>query len=567
MKKEITVPAYIFKPKFSEKMITTEIKRQDDILKIHFPVFEKNEVLDIAQKLKLRKRKAHDRPIDEIISIMDSVGALWLDKSYDVRKEALEIVSMITGQSQRLCEMELDLTLKLWQKSTLESYLLKEIGGKEYLDRWVSRGALRLHAQPRGLVLHNMAGNVFNLGMVSLFDGMLTKNVNLIKIPREEPYFSVKFAESIAEIDKKIAKELAVLYWKGSQSEIYDELFNSGLIDCVIAWGGLQSIEDIRRRANRFGIQIIDHGPKLSFTMISEDILRKPNDMIEYANKIGIDIAFWNQKACLSPRVIYIAEKPRISSINNKDRNSKNIDESDLSNDLLNTISKRMSKNLNGQKKSSNKALTDYSSLMKRSIKMLKNEITDTSPLGFARLLAIGMEKANKIFPRTHMTQSDGMQTLKKREYFSMKYEFNQMGEIIIPKNGSMDWTVVYLRNPPSIQEINMCTDRFIVVTRIADINHLVNFMKKEKLNQYLQTFSIYGSDPFVESVAEEFSLIGANRFMRVGEHNYQNVGAPWDGHFVLNEMVKWVYIGFLPGEGIHFQNKQEPNTIEFNIK
>ncbi len=106
-----------------------------------------------------------------------------------------------------------------------------------------------MHAQPRGVLYHNLAGNTFNVGLISMFVGLLSKNVNIIKLPHEEPYFTVRLAQSIADINKKIGRELAVLYWKGSRSDIFDELFASGNIDCILCWGGLRSIEEIRRRS------------------------------------------------------------------------------------------------------------------------------------------------------------------------------------------------------------------------------------------------------------------------------------------------------------------------------
>ena len=148
------------------------------------------------------------------------------------------------------------------------------------------------------------------------------------------------------------------------------------------------------------------------------------------------------------------------------------------------------------------------------------------------------------------LTEAAGIAMARKREYFTMKYGINKQGIILTPKNNQLNWTVIYLRNPPNLEEIDMCQDRVIIVTRIGNILDLVHFLRKEKLQQYLQTFSIYGSDKFVEEVAEELSLIGAARFPRIGEHNIQKIGAPWDGHYVLNEMVRWVSIGFLTQEG-----------------
>ncbi|MBD3350214.1 MAG: hypothetical protein GF364_01885 [Candidatus Lokiarchaeota archaeon] len=539
MEKKEYVPAFIFKPTKSENTNVTKIRRQDDLLELEFPVFTKDEVLDIAQTLHMRKRKAHNRSIEELIEIMVTVGELWRDPNFYLRKKALNILPMITGQSRQLCEAELDGTLSIWSKDMIELYLAEDLGNKMYLDEWILQPNLniKLHAQPRGLVYHNLAGNAFSVGMGSLFYGMLTKNVNLVKLPREEPFFTALFAQSIREIDRKVGNELAVLYWPGSKSEIFDELFNSGYVDSVIAWGGLQSIEEIRKRANRYGIKIINHGPKLSFSIISEDIFTSEDKMREMARRIAVDASFWNQKACFSPRVIYIKQKPKKSALDN---NKEEIDNVILG--LQEKISSETSPK--GKKNKNKKNGRDIGALMQRSATLLKNEITELSPIGFAKILAEEMKLVGQQFPRAHQTEADGMETVRKREYFSMNYELNQNGQLITPKiDNKLDWTVMYLRNPPTMNEIDMFQDRFICVTRISNILDLVHSMREEGLNQYLQTISIEGNEKFIEEVAEEMSLLGAARFPKVGDHNQIVMGAPWDGHYVLTELVRWVYI------------------------
>ncbi len=545
MKKRINIPGFIFKPIYSESTTKEEIKRQEDILEIEFPVFNKNQVLKTAELLALKKRRAHDRHIDDILDVIDQLGALWRDPYYDLRKEALEILPMITGQSKKLIEIELMATLIMCERKIAEAQLIGEIGGKQYLEDWIPRGNTRIHAQPRGLVFHNLAGNAFNLGLLTLFFGLITKNVNLIKLSHGEPYFLIRICESIYDIDKKIAKEIAAIYWKGSSGDIYDELFNSGYVDCVLAWGGIQSIEEIRRRAYRYGIKIIDHGPKLSFSVISDDIFKNIEVMRESARKIALDLVYWNQKACLSPRIIYIVEKPQKVDFFKKFSNGTS--EENDNNKIFSSIEEVLSDSITESSYTLNS--NSIISQMQRSMKLLKDEISELSTKAFAKLLAQGLKEANIMLPRSHLTQADGIQMNKKREYFMMNYAFKKRAILYYPSKDKLDWTVVFLRDLPSMLEVDMCQDRFVIVTRISNIQDLIYSIRKEHLQQYLQTVSIYGSDNFVKEVSEELSLLGANRFPRIGEHNIQSIGMPWDGHYTLQEMIKWVYIAFLNKE------------------
>ncbi len=558
MKKKITIPAFIFKPVYSEETTTQVYKRQDDIIEIEFPVFDKKEVLKTAESLSLKKRRAHDRNIDDVIEVINQLGALWSNPNYEYRKEALEILPITSGQSKVLCELEISNMLFLLNKKTIENQLFSELGGKQYLEDWIPKGNARIHAQPKGLVFHNLAGNAFLIGVLSLCYGLVTKNVNLLKLPHEEPYVPIKFCESIADIDKKIAKEIAALYWRGSRGDIFDELFSSGNVNCVLAWGGIESIEVIKKKAYHYGINVIDHGPKLSFSIISEDIFQDLNQMQDTAQKIAVDVAIWNQKACLSPRVIYIVEKPRKSAVfqvfksNNIQINSQSSEFEAENNSIFNKFNQ--SQNI------SEFDGFDVATLMQRSIKSLKNEYSELSPLGFAKMLAEGLKNTDKTLPRMHLTQADGLDMAKKREYFFMNYGTNSSATIINPPKNKLDWTVVYLRDLPNMLEIDMCQDRFVIVTRISSVQDLIHSIRKERLQKYLQTISIYGSDDFVKNVAEEFSLLGAYRFPRIGEHNIQHIGMPWDGHYILQDMIKWVYIGYISQE--HDESDEEQISL-----
>ena len=543
MKNKIKVPGFVFEPRFSDNTETITIERQDKALEIEFSVFDKKEILEIAENLAFKKRRAHDRHIDEILAIIDQVGNLWADPDYDIRKEVLDVLPMMTGQSKKLCRIELEGTIKLWNRKNAETQLSRELGGKKYLEEWLTKGTSRIHAQPRGLVLHNMAGNAFNLGFATLFYGLVTKNVNLVKLAHGEPYVIVKLCESIRDVDPAIAKEMAAIYWRGSRDDIYEALFNSGYINCLLAWGGIYSIEQIRKKAYRYGIKIIDHGPKVSFCVISEDIFNDVEKMTKLVKKLAIDIVCWNQNACLSPRVIYIVDNSHKSVI------SSNLNDDYLGSDESAKSDKDSLNNLldkfkgNGESNSSDNY--NIKNLMERSLTLVRNSLSDLSPLGFARMLAEGLKKAEETLPRANLTHTDGLEMNKKREYFLMNYASKNEAKIFTPPNDQLDWTVVYLRNLPNKREIDMCQNRFAIVSRISSIKDLLHSIRQEELQQFLQTISIYGSEQFIKETAEELSLLGAYRFPRIGEHNLFPLGMPWDGHYVLQDMIKWVYLGF----------------------
>lgn len=562
MNKKLVIPGFIFKPVYSENTTKEIIRRQDDTLEFEFPMFDKNMVLKTAEKLAQKKRRAHDRNIEDVFEIIEQVGALWANPTYDIRKEVLEVLPMLTGQSRELCELELIGTFRLWNKKNAEMELLGQIGGKEYLEKWISKDDVRLHAQPRGVILHNLAGNGFGLGPTSLSYGILTKNMNLVKLSHQEPFVSVKLCESIADVDMKMSKELVALYWKGSRGDIYDELFQSGNVDAVLAWGAIKSIEELRRRAYRFGIKIIDNGPKLSFSVISEDVFQDMNIMQKIAQKVALDVVYWNQRACLSPRVIYVIDNPNKSTLSEDySNNSQSLKQGDLFGSskgsfFNDTFDASDSHNENGD--------YDMSAIMQRSLKILRNSYSELSPLGFAKMLAKGLESLDNVLPRANLTQTDSLDMERKREYFFINYVAQKQATIITPPKNRRDWTVIFMRSLPKLNELHMAQDRFIIVTRISHIHDLIYSIRRQKLQQYLQTCAIYGSDKFVRDVAEELSLLGAFRFPKIGEHNSQGFGLPWDGTYILQDLIRWSYICYKIAD---INNKEENSIVLFETR
>ncbi len=61
----------------------------------------------MPSELAMQRRKAHDQSIEDILEVIDLVGKQWNDPNYEYRKEAMRVIPMMTGQSVKMCELEL----------------------------------------------------------------------------------------------------------------------------------------------------------------------------------------------------------------------------------------------------------------------------------------------------------------------------------------------------------------------------------------------------------------------------------------------------------------------------
>ncbi|MCX7904693.1 MAG: acyl-CoA reductase [Caloramator sp.] len=254
-------------------------------------------ILNEIDRLKGNKLKAHDISTKRNIDILDKCARKWMDREYS--KEHVKVLSRIINQSEDLIFKEIEITMQMLLKENVKRLLREELNDEDILDKWVDTYYGRVHRQPRGVVFHNVSGNAFVVIPVSISMGLLSKNCNIVKVSADEPYFAYAFYNSLVEIDSSIKDRLSIVYFDSSNSNMYDLIVKN--VDAVIHWGGEHSRNFMANLCAKYNVHFIEHGPKVSFQVIDEI-----EDYEEIAELAARDIVFWEQKACLSPRVIFI---------------------------------------------------------------------------------------------------------------------------------------------------------------------------------------------------------------------------------------------------------------------
>jgi hypothetical protein len=113
--------------------------------------------------------------MDQILNFFDALAVHWLT---DPQRSFLNAFSSI-GVS---------FLINFLRRNNLESILNESLHGNyQYLDGFNSMKFLskKVVAHPQGVITHWLAGNVPVLGMISLIQGLITKNINVLKLPRE----------------------------------------------------------------------------------------------------------------------------------------------------------------------------------------------------------------------------------------------------------------------------------------------------------------------------------------------------------------------------------------------
>jgi len=186
-----------------------------------------------------------------------------------------------------------------------------------YLDQFIKLvdENKKITANPRGLVVHWIAGNVPTLGLISFLISLVCKNSNIIKLPKGSNELFLNLFKCFLKLSYKNVKGDII---KGSdivsstciiqldkESKLQIEI--SKISDVRIAWGGKEAIESISNLPKKINTQDIIFGPKISLAMIDKSSINLENNKLDnILFKLTKDICLFDQKACASVHNIYI---------------------------------------------------------------------------------------------------------------------------------------------------------------------------------------------------------------------------------------------------------------------
>ena len=201
-----------------------------------------------------------------------------------------------------------------FRKSNIERLIEINLKDKKYLNKFVPIGSGRfIKAQGRGISCHWIAGNVPTLAIYSIFQSLIAKNSNLVRLPEKNIPIVLKLLKPLDNIrviyndqvysSKNILKNISLIYFPRE-----DEFLNksmSGIADSRIIWGGENAVNHIASLPKKTTCKDIVFGPKYSFAVFDRYAVES-NSCSEYINKFVTDVVLFGQKACSSPHVLFV---------------------------------------------------------------------------------------------------------------------------------------------------------------------------------------------------------------------------------------------------------------------
>lgn len=199
-----------------------------------------------------------------------------------------------------------DAICEILRYDSLITRLAIDLDDAGYMDEftWHDRFRGFVRAMPQGVVSHVSAGNVFVSAVDTLVQGIMTKNVNILKMSSFDPVFPLIFAELLKECDPEgvVYPYLALVPFKGGDLAV--EKIVKEESDVVIVYGGKEVVE-LYRQGRGLHTKEIEYGPKYSLAVLDRDVLAT-SDSDEVAYRVAKDFTMWEQAACSSPHSVFI---------------------------------------------------------------------------------------------------------------------------------------------------------------------------------------------------------------------------------------------------------------------
>lgn len=252
-----------------------------------YPSEEQDRILAEAEE-HINKTLAEKTLTSEtVIAAIDRLGRDIERGIYDDRINALPVDDPLyykTMAAEMLC------------RGFLEYKLSAELGMCS--GATVPKNAVKARIMPLGVIFHIAAGNMDGLPAFSLAEGLLTGNVNILKLPQADNGLSVEIISKLIEYEPLLADFIYV--FDTPSSDIHAMRKMAALADGIAVWGGNEAISAVRALAP-VGTKLIEWGHKLSFAYIS-GYADKERELAALAGHI----AATKQLLCSSCQVIYL---------------------------------------------------------------------------------------------------------------------------------------------------------------------------------------------------------------------------------------------------------------------
>lgn len=226
---------------------------------------------------------------EKVIRACDSLYQKVIRGEYN--DVALPLLKMADISYERFLDMA-----RLFSREELE-YKCKVELGENYNALEPLKNGIKRRYYPLGILFHIAAGNVDGLPAYSVVEGLLTGNINILKLPSGDNGLSIKLLLELIKEEPAIRDYVYVFDVPSTDVKTL-KLF-ADIADGIVVWGGDEAVQAAKTLAD-VTTKIIPWGHKLSFAYVTEAVTD------EELYQLALNICSTNQVFCSSCQGIFL---------------------------------------------------------------------------------------------------------------------------------------------------------------------------------------------------------------------------------------------------------------------
>ncbi|WP_234435024.1 MULTISPECIES: acyl-CoA reductase [Streptomyces] len=188
-------------------------------------------------------------------------------------------------------------------RPALERKLRRELGGlrPERLTRPDARETTFEAWAPVGLLVHIAPGNAAAVAPLSVIEGLLTGNLNVLKTSSADTPLAQHLLAELAAADPTgtLARRIVALRFPSARTEWLRLMCEPA--DAVAVWGGEDAVRAVSELVPA-GCRLVEWGHRVSFAYLTRDAWSDRATL----DALAADVCRFEQQACSSPQVIYL---------------------------------------------------------------------------------------------------------------------------------------------------------------------------------------------------------------------------------------------------------------------
>ena len=219
--------------------------------------------------------------------------------SMDVTKYLTAMAEL--GIDEALGKQYIEEARQLFCADSLRHRLRVELGDSQldaktiyppYKDYTVTEQVL-----PLGVLLHIAAGNADGLPAFSVLEGLLTGNINILKLPSVDGGLSIRLLLELIEVEPALADYIYVFDYSSKDIVHMRQLIEAA--DAVVIWGGKEAVSALRMLVPPH-VRLIEWGHKISFAYVTKQGMTEDG-----LRGLAMNMAVTGQLLCSSLQGIY----------------------------------------------------------------------------------------------------------------------------------------------------------------------------------------------------------------------------------------------------------------------